>query len=73
MAIFTATELTEQLAAWKAALLAVANSQSYSISGRTLTKADLPEIRNTLQFLEKEQDRTSGRNGPYYTAGRVKR
>ena len=53
MAIFTSEELIEQISAWKGALLAVSASQSYTISNRTLTKADLPEIRNTLIFLEK--------------------
>jgi len=73
MAIFTSEELTEQITAWKAALLAVSASQSYSISNRTLTKADLPEIRNTLTFLEKQKDATAGRTGPYFAAGRVLR
>jgi hypothetical protein len=73
MAIFTSEELTEQISAWKAALLAVAASQSYTISNRTLTKADLPEIRNTLTFLEKQKDATAGRTGPHFAAGRVRR
>lgn len=73
MAIFTADELTEQITAWKAALLAVANAQSYSMAGRQLTKADLPEIRSTLRFLNDELNTASGHTGPHITAGRVKR
>lgn len=73
MAIFTSAELAEQIAAWKAALLAVASAQSYTISGRMLTKADLPEIRSTLSWLEREQEKTSSTFGPHIVSGRVKR
>jgi len=73
MAIFTSEEITAQLTQFKAALLACAASQSYSISGRTLTKADLPEIRSTLEWLGKEREKTAGRTGPFYSSGRVKR
>ncbi len=73
MAIFTADELDEQITTWKAALLAVATSQSYTILNRTLTRADLPEIRATLTFLEKEKESTAGRTGPYFSVGRTRR
>ena len=59
MAIFTITEIDEQIAAYKAALLALATSQSYEIDvagfTRRLIKADLPEIRKTLTFLKTER------------------
>lgn len=73
MAIFTTEELTEQIIIWKAALLAVATSQSYTVMNRTLTRADLPEIRATLTFLEKEKESTAGRTGPCYAVGRTRR
>jgi len=53
--IWTLPELDEQLAAWKAALLALSTSQSYEIGGRKLTRADLPEVRRTLDYLAKER------------------
>lgn len=38
------------LAAWQAADLAVATSQSYSFAGRTLTRTDSAEIRTNIQY-----------------------
>lgn len=56
--IWTLAELDEQIAAFKAALLALSTSQSYRQSdGRELTRADLPEIRDTLDYLAKERAR----------------
>lgn len=55
MAIFTSEELTAQIAAWKAALLGVSTSQSYRMpDGRQLYRADLPEIRRTLEWLDSQ-------------------
>lgn len=50
-AISEATAQT-QLDAWLAASLAVANNQSYSIGGRTLTRADAATIRDNIEFWE---------------------
>lgn len=55
--IWTASELEEQLAAYKAALLALSTSQSYRVGTRELTRADLPEIRETLDYLAREKAR----------------
>ena len=41
------------LAAYRAALLAVSSGQSYEIFGRTVTRADLVAIRDTITWLEK--------------------
>jgi len=57
MAIFSPAELTEQITAWKAALLAVSTGQSYTIGKRTLTRADSKEIRETLAWLQTESDK----------------
>ena len=55
MAIFTTDELSAQIAAWKAALLGVSTSQSYRMpDGRQLYRADLPEIRRTLEWLDSQ-------------------
>ena len=54
MSLFTAAELTTQIETWKAALLAVASSQSYTIGDRQLTRANLAEIKDMLSFLENE-------------------
>ena len=74
MAIFTPAELAEQKAAWKAALLAVSTSQSYTIGNRTLTRADLPQIRSMLEWLdEQEAAMSAAASGPSIVQGRVRR
>ncbi len=61
MPIFTSGELPEQIAAWKSALLALSTGgQEYRIGGRMLRRADLPEIRKTLAFLEGQRADASG-------------
>ncbi|MEN8702488.1 DUF6148 family protein [Bacillus infantis] len=40
------------LKAWRDAELAVASAQSYSISGRSLTRANLSEIRQQINYWE---------------------
>lgn len=74
MSIWTQSELTSQISAWKSALLAVASGQDFSdSSGRKLTYADLPEIRRTLAFFEREQAKVSGTSGPQFVSGKVRR
>lgn len=73
MAIFTAAEIEEEIAGWKAALSAVRTGQSYSIGGRTLTRVDVAEIMRTLRELDAERQMLTGNTGPFVTAGRVKR
>lgn len=74
MSIWTASELDEQITAWKATLLAVSKGQDYrDSSGRQLTSADLPEIRKTLRFLEGEKQRLTGNSGPVFVSGRIGR
>jgi hypothetical protein len=55
MAIFTAAEIEEQITAYKAALLALATSQSYTVLGRTVTRANIQQIRDTLEWLNREK------------------
>lgn len=62
--IWTLAELDEQLTAYKAALLALSTSQSYRIGTRELTRADLPEIRSTLDYLAREQARLVNGSAP---------
>lgn len=73
MAIYTAAELAEEIATYKAGISALATAQSYSIGGRVITRADLPAMRSHLQWLGEQQDAMAGRTGPHITAGRVKR
>ena len=50
MAEITLAVAETHLASWLAADTAVATGQSYSISGRALTRADALEIRNNIKF-----------------------
>lgn len=43
--------------AWLEAEMAVTNSQSYSIGSRSLTRANLSEIRQQLDYWQKEIDK----------------
>ncbi len=42
----------ELLAAYRNALLTVSQNQESTVAGRTFRKADLPEIRKTIDWLE---------------------
>ena len=59
MAIFTLTEIDEQLSAYKAGLLKLATAQSTEIDvagfHRKVTRADLPELRKTIEWLGAER------------------
>ena len=70
MPIFTRAQKQEQIAAWTKALLACSGGQEYTIGSRRLRRADLPEIRNTLEWLESQptvEDVQSGRALPRFT------
>lgn len=50
MAGITLAQAQTHLDAWLAADVAVANSQSYSIGGRSLTRADSKEIKGNIKY-----------------------
>ncbi len=52
MAGVTLVQAQAQLDAWIAASTAVASSQSYSIAGRSLTRADAQEIRTQIDYWD---------------------
>ena len=52
MAGITLAQAETNLAAWLAASEAVAASQSYSIEGRSLTRANAAEIREQIDFWQ---------------------
>jgi len=59
---------SDHLAAYLAAELAILGRQSYTIGDRSLTMADLSEVRRAITALQKEVSAetagTSGRVGP---------
>lgn len=56
--------LSSLLTAYTTALTAVATTgQSYSIAGRAFTRADLPQIRQTIAEIVAAQNRAAGTTG----------
>lgn len=68
MAGITLAQAETQLAAWLAADTAVASGQAYSISGRSLTRANAKEIRENLEFWDRQVKRLT-RGGIRVTGG----
>lgn len=62
MAGITLAQAQGQLDAWLAASLAVASSQSYSIAGRSLTRADARTINDMVTKWQNEVNRLSRAN-----------
>ena len=60
MAGITLSQAEAKLTLWLAAEEAVASSQSYTLSGRTLTRANLKEIRETIDYWERKVIRLTG-------------
>ena len=52
MAGITQTQAETNLSAWLAASEAVASGQSYSIAGRTLTRADADQVQSMITFWD---------------------
>lgn len=73
MCIWTKDELDEQIALYKKALKSVSVGQSYTIKGRSLTRQDISEIRETLSYFERELKKLAGQSGPVCVVGRVLR
>lgn len=68
MAGITMETAQKHLDVWLEAEMAVATGQSYVIGSRTLTRANLTEIRNTIDYWNSKiaamenQRKTGGRN-----------
>ncbi|KEO84766.1 DUF6148 family protein [Tumebacillus flagellatus] len=57
---FTLEQAQKHLETWMAAELAVATGQSYTIGTRSLTRANLKDIRDSITYWRGEVDRLSG-------------
>ena len=69
LAIFTAAERAQHIAAWKVTLLAVAEGQEVVHGTRRLRRADLPWIQSHLDWLDKQptvEDEAAGRGSPQF-------
>lgn len=68
MAGITLQEAKTHLATWLAAELELATSQSYTIGTRSLTRANLAEVREQVKYWEKkvrQLESGKGRNRVY--------
>ena len=70
---YTADELRARLDLWKGAEAAVATSQSYTLAGRALTRADAAEIRrNILTYARAARlAETGAARGPRFVVARI--
>lgn len=68
MKLYTLDEARQHFEAWKAAELALATGQSYSIAGRTLTRVNLDDVKKQMAYWAKIIDRLeaelTGRRAP---------
>ena len=64
MAAITLEQAKRHLETWLEAEREIAASQSYKIGTRSLTRADLKEVRNQIKFwLDKVDELDGGRKG----------
>ncbi|MBY0088108.1 DUF6148 family protein [Brevibacillus brevis] len=56
MSLYTYEVAKKHLDAWLACDLALATSQSYTISGRTLTRANLKDVQEQIRYWQKQVD-----------------
>ena len=58
----------ELLTAYKRAALAIATGQSYEINGRSLTRANLKDVRSMIEWLEDRIGRATDQTGGFHVA-----
>lgn len=63
MAGITLAQAEAKLEAWLAAEDALQTTQEYTIGDRRVRKADLKEIRETIDYWQRQVDRLSRRGG----------
>ncbi len=73
MSAWTREELLSLLADWKAAYKAASHGKSYTIGSRTLTRYDLSEIRDQIDWIGSELAMLSRGRGPVRVSARVVR
>jgi hypothetical protein len=73
MAGLTLEQAQERLTDWLEADAAVSRNQSYSINGRTLTRASASEIRQNIDYWQRKVDEIAARGArgrrPRYVVG----
>jgi hypothetical protein len=75
--LYTSAELDTEIAAYKAAVRALATAQSYEmdtgISRTKVTRVDLPDIEKHLEWLQRQRVNNAVGSGPQAIVGRVYR
>lgn len=71
--IWTRQELLEEIDLYKRAVKACASGSSYTIGSRSLTRQNLQDIRDHLDYLVGELAALEGRRGPVLVEGRIYR
>lgn len=71
--IWTEQELREEIDLYKRAIKACASGSSYTIGSRSLTRQNLKELREHLDYLAGELAALEGRRGPVLVQGRIYR
>ena len=72
MAIFSKELCRQRLKIWLAAEEAIATGQRYQIEGRSLTRADLYDVRKEIEFWEEKlavaeaEEQYGGRNRVFH-------
>lgn len=66
--IWTKEEIDEQICIYKEALKKCASGASYTIGSRSLTRQDIPVIREHLSYLERERAALTRGRGPFMVA-----
>lgn len=76
MAIYSADYCRKKLQTWLAAEEAIATGQRYQIDDRSLTRADLYDVREEIEFWEGKlavavaEEQCGGRNRVYHFVAR---
>ncbi len=73
MAIYTQEELNQEISDWKKALSAVRHGREYMIGSRRLTRNDLKEIREHLEWLDRQRSKAGTGCGMTVLVGRPAR
>ncbi|MDR7318905.1 DUF6148 family protein [Brevibacillus nitrificans] len=56
MSLYTLEVAKKHLDAWIACNLALSTSQSYSINGKTITRANLKDVMDQINYWQKQVD-----------------
>ena len=71
--IWTRQELLEEIDIYKKAIKACASGSSYTIGSRSLTRQNLAELRDHLDYLPGELAALERGCGPVIVQGRIRR